>query len=62
MGNTFISLAFSPLSKKKHLSWKLQFFSENTNVLHFPEDFCIYQKTIDQYNNLQIPKEVKFYC
>ena len=23
----------------------------------FPECFCIFQRTIDQYNNLQIPKE-----
>lgn len=25
--------------------------------LHFSEDFCIYQATIDEYKNLQIPKE-----
>ena len=58
MGNTFISLAFLSLSKKKHLSWKLQLLSENGNVLHFPEDFCMYQRTTDGYNNLPIPKEV----
>ena len=28
------------------------------NVLHFPEDFDVNQRTIDQYKNLQIPKEV----
>ena len=58
MRNTFISLAFLPLRKEKHLSWKLQLLSENTKVLHFPKDFCIYQRTTDEYNNLQIPMEV----
>ena len=32
--DTFISLAFSLLSKKKHLFCKLQLFSQNTDVLH----------------------------
>ena len=51
-------LAFLLLSKKKHLSWKPQLLSENTNVLHFPEDFCIHQRTTDEYNNLQISKNI----
>ena len=58
MGNTFISLTFLSLPKKKYLSWKLQLLSENMNVLHFLEDFCIYQRTTNEYNNLQISKEV----
>ena len=58
MGNTLMSLAFLSLSKKKHLFWKLPLLSENANVLHFPEDFCIYQRTKDEYSNLQTPREV----
>ena len=55
--NTYISLEFLLLSKKKHLFGKLQLFSQNTDVLHFLEEFFIYKKPIDGYNNLQIPKE-----
>ena len=51
-------LAFLLLSKKKHLSWKPQLLSENTNILHFPEDFCIHHRTTDEYNNLQISKNI----
>ena len=52
-----ISLAFLLLSKKKHLYCKLQLFSQNTDVLDFSEDFCMYQRIIDEYNNSQIPNE-----
>ena len=55
--DTFISWSFLLLWKKKHLFRKLQLFSQNTGVLHFPEDFYIYQGTIDKYNNLQITIE-----
>ena len=56
--NSFISLAFLLLSTKSHLFWNLQLFPQNTDVLHFPEGFCIFiPKTIAEYNDLQIPKE-----
>ena len=57
---TFISLAFLLLPKKKEFVYKIKTFSQNTDVLHFPEDFtdiCKYQRTIDENDNLQIPKE-----
>ena len=41
--DTYISLAFLLLSKKKLLFCKLQLFSENTHVLHVPEGFFIYK-------------------
>ena len=34
----------------------LQLFS-HTDLFHFPEGFCVYQRTIDEYSNLQISKE-----
>ena len=46
-------------SKKKDLFWKLEFFSKNTGVLHFPEDFHQYQRTRDEYYDLQKPMQKK---
>lgn len=46
--DTFISLAYFLLSKKKHLFCKLDLFSQNTDILHFPEDFCRYQRTTNE--------------
>ena len=46
-------------SKKKDLFWKLEFFSKNTDVLHFPEDFHQYQRTRDEYYDLQKPMQKK---
>lgn len=53
--DTFISLAFLLLLKKKYLFCKLQLFLQNTDAFHM--DFYICQRTIDKYINLQIPKE-----
>ena len=44
--DTFISLAFLLLPKKNNLFSKLQLFPQNTDALHFPEHFCIFQRTI----------------
>ena len=41
--DTYISLAILLLSKKKYLFCKLQLFSQNADVLLFPEDFLIYK-------------------
>ena len=58
IGNdSFISVAFLSLPKKKCFFCKLQLFPQNTDVLHVKEGFCICQKNIAQYNTLQIPKE-----
>lgn len=46
--DTFISLAYFLLSKKKHLFCKLDLFSQNTDIVHFPEDFCRYQRTTNE--------------
>ena len=54
--DTYISLAFLLLLKKKQLFCKLQLFSQNANVLHFPEDFFKYQRHIDRCNDLQVSK------
>ena len=51
--DTLINLASLLLSKKKHLLCKLKLFSQNTDVLRFPDDFCIYQRTVDEYINFQ---------
>ena len=56
----FISVAFLSLPKKNNFFYKLQLFSQNTDIFHVPEGFCICQKTIAQYNNLLIPKEFFF--
>ena len=41
--------------RRKIIRFAKQSFSQNTDFLLF--DFCIQQRTRDQYNNLQIPKE-----
>ena len=63
MGKDTLTLAiiFLQLSKKNHLFCKLQLFSQNVDVLHFPEDFCIYQRNISEYNNLQCQKKNVIY-
>ena len=53
--DTFIILAFF-IAEEKTFFRKLQLFSQKTDVLHFPDGFWIHQRTIDEYNNLQIPK------
>ena len=54
--DTLISLEFLLSLKEKHLFCKVQLFSPNTDVAYFPESFYAFQTTIDEYNNLQIPK------
>ena len=53
--DTFISLAFF-YHRGKNIFCKLQLFSQKADVLHFPDGFWIHQRTIDEYNNLRIPK------
>ena len=57
--DTLISLAFSLLSEKNHLFCKLQLFPQNTDAFHFhfPKGFCMFQRTGNEYNNLQIPEK-----
>ena len=63
--NTFPILSilafFFSVEEKKHLLCKLQLFSQNADVPNFAEDFCIYQRTIVKYNNLQTPKKNVIY-
>ena len=55
--DTFIGLAFILLFKKKYLFCKLQLFSQNTEVLHFPENFYIYQRSIANIITCRDPKK-----
>lgn len=51
----FHKLSIFIMSKEKILLCKLQFLSQHTDLLHSSKDLRRYHRTMQEYDNLQIP-------